>query len=155
MEDEPVTQSRRIHATDPASPVPTWRVVAVGWWALFMAVMQACRGALWVGLQETWQEVPMQVSPWALAAMSFLWAVIFGVWTWGWWTRRSWAWKAFPGVVMGYLGYQWFDRLVLSASPLVARDTPFALFRTLVAVGFVLWVWRHPPSRACFGRRER
>lgn len=139
----------------PVSSPPPWRVVAVGWWALFMAIMQACRGILWVALRPTWQEVPLRISPWVLAVMSFTWAAIFAGWTWGWWTRRSWAWKAFPGVVAGYLGYQWFDRLVLSASPLVAQDTPYAIFRTLVALGFVLWVWRHPGSRACFVHQER
>ncbi len=144
--------ARQPQEARPSCGVPPWRVVAVGWWAVFMAVMQACRGGLWVALQPTWQEVPLRISPWALAALSFLWAGLFGGWAWGWWSRRSWAWRVFPGVVVGYLGYQWFDRLVLSASPLVARDTPYAVFRTLVGLGFLLWVWRHPLSRACFQR---
>lgn len=137
----------------PATRTPPWTVVWTGWVGAFMALVQACRGVLWFGLQETWREVPLRVAPWLLATFSLLWVGVFAIWVWGWWRGRPWAWRCFPGVVLAYSAYQWFDRLVLSASPLVHHDAPFVLGRTVVLLGLTFIIWHHPLTRRYFGRR--
>jgi len=142
---EEVVQSEPLH------PRPPWQVWLVGGAGLFLALAQGCRGALWVGLYATWQEVPLAVSPFVLAGLSFLWAGVFGIWAWGWWRRRRWAWRVFPGVVMAYVVYQWWDRWFLSVSPLVHRDTVYMLVRSLLVVLAMLYLWKHPDIRRHFG----
>ncbi len=132
-----------------SSPAP-WSVRWVTWAALFVAVLEGCRGMLWIALQPVWQEVPLQTPWWFLAALSLGWSGGLLAWVWAWYRGRRWAWQGFPVLVVGYLGYQWVDRLVLSASPLV-RPGVFWLCLHTGILALTWWLWRHPQTRSFFG----
>ncbi len=139
------------NTTRPGRPgTVVWSGLAV----MTLAGMQACRGALWLGLWHTWQEVPLARSPVLLAGLSLGWAGVLSVWVWGWWQGKPWAWRIFPGISLGYVLYQWLDRLVLSVSPLVGHDTPYVLLRSVVVLLLGLYVWWHPATRDYFGVRR-
>lgn len=128
-----------------------WTVTLVAITMAVMAALQGLRGLLWMALIETWQEVPLRTPWWLLAGFSLAWGGAFALWAWGWYRGKPWAWQRWWWLLLGYVVYQWFDRWLLSASPLVHQNAPFVLVRTLVVFSLAWWLWHHPKTRRYFG----
>ncbi len=122
---------------------------------IFLATLVICFAA-WNGLRlgetiffwKTLQEYG--ASSVYISISGAFWLIMGLLLVWGLWQGKTWAWPAALGSTVGYIGWYWFDRLVLQQPH---ANWPFVLVFDIVFLFLILINLFSSKSRRFFSKR--
>ena len=90
-------------------------------------------------------------SPLYLTATGLLWCIVCGIVLWGIYRRRSWVNIVVLSSAILYVVYVWADRIWQTHQDSRVGNDFFALFMTIIMLGFTVWVFSTSRVKAYFG----
>ena len=90
-------------------------------------------------------------SPLYLTATGLFWCILCGIVLWGIYRRKSWVSIVILSSAILYIFYFWVDRIWLTPQGSRTGNDLFAVFMTIVMLGYTIWVLSTSRVKSYFG----